>query len=63
VFGEETAQLAGEPHRERKALPVRAGGQKHRVRLIVIGAEDVGGKRDTVIHRDSHVPVDAHAVP
>src|ERR1700736_3152275 len=47
---------------EREALGVGAVGEQYRILAVFDGAEYVGAHLQAVIHRDRHVPIDAHAV-
>ena len=47
---------------EGEALRVRAVGEDHRVAALGDRTEHVGAQDEAVVHRDRHVPVDAHAV-
>ena len=47
---------------EGEALGVGAVGQDHRIAAVLDRAEHVGAQHEAVVHRDRHVPVDAHAV-
>ena len=48
---------------EREPLAVRPVAHNGRVTARRHGPVDVGAQHDAVVHRDRHVPVDAHAVP
>ena len=47
---------------EGEALGVGAVAQDHRIAALGDGAKHIGAQHEAVIHRDRHVPVDAHAV-
>ena len=47
---------------ESKSLGVRPVAQDHRIAAGGDRAEHVGAQHQAVIHRDRHVPIDAHAV-
>ena len=47
---------------ESQALGVRPQGHDDGIVPVVERPEDVGAQDDTVLHRDRHVPIDAHAV-
>ncbi len=47
---------------EGKALRVRAVAEDHRVTTVRRRPENVGAQDEAVVHRDRHVPIDAHAV-
>ena len=47
---------------EREAFGVGAVGEDDRMPVLLDGPEHVGAQHEAVVHRDRHVPVDAHAV-
>ena len=47
---------------EGEALGVRAVAQDHRIAAFLDRAEHIGAQHQAVVHRDRHVPIDAHAV-
>jgi hypothetical protein len=47
---------------EGEALGVGAVAQDHRIAAVLDGTENIGAQHQAVVHRDRHVPIDAHAV-